>query len=289
MSIKIDKLIKTLYNEHMEYKMIGLDLDGTLLKDNKSIDTKTKEYLEILSSNGVHIVPITGRPLSGIPDCVRNIKGVDYIISNNGSKTVLNSTNETLFSLAMDNATSKRVIEAVRQTGAIFEVFLNHYGYCEKFVFDHYKEVYTGTVLGDYIFSSRKQVDNLLTLFDDKNAEADEVFIICKDNDEREIIKAQTDKISGIQYCMLADRFLEITKKGTDKGTALELLCNHLKIKLDKVIAFGDGENDLQFLNKAGTAVAMGNASDNVKAQADIITDTNNNQGVLKALINLIR
>ena len=67
------------------------------------------------------------------------------------------------------------------------------------------------------------------------------------------------------------------------------MLCNHLKIKLDKVIAFGDGENDLQFLNKAGTAVAMGNATDNVKAQADIITDTNNNQGVLKALKNLIR
>ena len=288
MSIKIDKLIKTLYNKHMEYKMIGLDLDGTLLKDDKSIDTKTKEYLETLSANGIHIVPITGRPLSGVPDCVRNIKGVDYIISNNGSKTVLNSTNETLFSLAMDNATSKRVIEAVRQTGAIFEVFLNHYGYCEKFVFDHYKEVYTGTVLGDYIFSSRKQVDNLLTLFDEKNAEADEVFIICKDNDDREIIKAQTDKISGIQYCMLADRFLEITKNGTDKGTALELLCNHLKIKLDKVIAFGDGENDLQFLNKAGTAVAMGNATDSVKSQADIVTDTNNNQGVLKALKNLI-
>lgn len=289
MSIKIDKLIKTLYNEHMEYKMIGLDLDGTLLKYDKSIDAKTKEYLETLSSNGVHIVPITGRPLSGIPDCVRNIKGVDYIISNNGSKTVLNSTNETLFSLAMDNATSKRVIESVKQTGAIFEVFLNHYGYCEKFVFDHYKEVYTGTVLGDYIFSSRKQVDSLMTLFDDKKAEADEVFIICKDNDDREIIKAQTDKISGIQYCMLADRFLEITKKGTDKGTALEMLCNHLKIGLDKVIAFGDGENDLQFLNKAGTAVAMGNASDSVKSQADIVTDTNNNQGVLKALKSLIR
>lgn len=288
MSIKIDKLIKTLYNEHMEYKMIGLDLDGTLLKDDKSIDAKTKEYLETLSANGVHIVPITGRPLSGVPDCIRSIKGVDYIISNNGSKTVLNSTNETLFSLAMDNATSKRVIEAVKQTGAIFEVFLNHYGYCEKFVFDHYKEVYTGTVLGDYIFSSRKQVDSLLTLFDDKNAEADEVFIICKDNDDREIIKAQTDKIIGIQYCMLADRFLEITKKGTDKGTALEMLCNHLKIKLDKVIAFGDGENDLQFLNKAGTAVAMGNASDNVKAQADIVTDTNNNQGILKVLKDLI-
>ena len=226
MSIEIDKLIKTLYNEHMEYKMIGLDLDGTLLKNDKSIDTKTKKYLETLSANGVHIVPITGRPLSGVPDCVRNIKGVDYIISNNGSKTVLNSTNETLFSLAMDNATSKRVIEAVKQTGAIFEVFLNHYGYCEKFVFDHYKEVYTGTVLGDYIFSSRKQVDSLITLFDDKNAEADEVFIICKDNDDREIIKAQTDKISGIQYCMLADRFLEITKNGTDKGSGKEVRRN---------------------------------------------------------------
>ena len=66
------------------------------------------------------------------------------------------------------------------------------------------------------------------------------------------------------------------------------MLCNHLKIGLDKVIAFGDGENDLQFLNKAGTAVAMGNATDSVKSQADIVTDTNNNQGVLKALKNLI-
>ena len=102
MSIEIDKLSKILYNEHMKYKMIGLDLDGTLLKDDKSVDAQTKEYLETLSANGVHIVPITGRPLSGIPDCVRNIKGVDYIIANNGSKTVLNSTNETLFSLAMN-------------------------------------------------------------------------------------------------------------------------------------------------------------------------------------------
>lgn len=288
MSIEIDKLSKILYNEHMEYKMIGLDLDGTLLKDDKSVDAQTKEYLETLSANGVHIVPITGRPLSGIPDCVRNIKGVDYIIANNGSKAVLNSTEQTLFSLAMNNATSKKVIEAVKQTGAIFEVFLNHYGYCEKYVFDHYKEVYTGTVLGDYIFSSRKQVDNLLTLFDDKNAEADEVFIICKDGDDREKIKAQTDKISGIQYCMLADRFLEITKNGTDKGTALELLCNRLQIGLDEVIAFGDGENDLQFLEKAGTAVAMANANDCVKAKADFVTETNNNQGVLNALKKLM-
>ena len=94
--------------------------------------------------------------------------------------------------------------------------------------------------------------------------------------------------LMSLPHCMLADRFLEITRGGTDKGTALEMLCNHLKIKLEEVIAFGDGENDLQFLDKAGTAIAMGNAGDSVKAQADIITDTNNNQGVLKALKNLI-
>ena len=87
---------------------------------------------------------------------------------------------------------------------------------------------------------------------------------------------------------MLADRFLEITKAGTDKGTALQMLCKHLGIGLNEVIAFGDGENDLQFLQKAGTAVAMGNAVDCVKEMADIITDTNDNNGVEKALKDLI-
>lgn len=288
MSIKIDKLIKTLYNEYMEYKMIGLDLDGTLLTDNKSVDKKTKEYLENLSTSGIHIVPITGRPLSGVPKEVRNLNGVDYIISNNGSKTIINSTGKDLFSLAMDNATSKKVIEAVQNTDAMFEVFLNHYGYCEPDVYDYYKKVYTNTVIGEYIFASRKHTDSINALFKSPKAEADEVFIICKDGADREQIKLQTDSIDGIQYCLLADRFLEITRKGTDKGTALENLCEHLKIKPSEVIAFGDGENDLQFLDKAGTAVAMGNATASVKAQADIITDTNNNQGVLKALKTII-
>ncbi len=272
----------------MKYKMIGLDLDGTLLTDSKSIDNETKEYLEMLSTNGVHIVPITGRPLSGVPKEVRSLKGVDYIISNNGSKTVINSTGENLFSLAMCNATSKSVIEAVQKTGAMFEVFLNHYGYCEPNVFAFYKEIYTDTVIGNYIFSSRKQTDSINALFENPTAEADEVFIICKDSADRERIKTQTDSIDGIQYCMLADKFLEITKIGTDKGTALENLCEYLNIKPSEVMAFGDGENDLQFLDKAGTAIAMGNATDAVKSQADIITDTNNNQGVLKALKELI-
>lgn len=289
MSIKIDKLTKTLYNEYMEYKMIGLDLDGTLLTDNKSIDRETKEYLENLSTGGIHIVPITGRPLSGVPEEVRNLRGVDYIISNNGSKTVINSTGKDLFSLAMDNATSKKVIKAVQNTDAMFEVFLNHYGYCEPDVYDYYKKIHTNTVIGEYIFASRKQTDSINTLFESPKAEADEVFIICRDGADREQIKAQTDSIDGIQYCILADRFLEITRKGTDKGTALEKLCKHLDITPSNVIAFGDGENDLQFLDKAGTAVAMGNATDIVKARANIITDTNDNQGVLKALKNLIK
>lgn len=284
----MDKTTNYMYNVPMKYKLIGLDLDGTLLRSDKSLDKSTVGLLEELSKKGIHIVPITGRPLSGVPQAVREIDGVDYIISNNGSKTVDNKTGADIFSLAMTNEQSREVIRAVKKTGAMLEVFTNHYGYCEKNVFEHYKDVYTGTVIGDYIFSSRKEIDSLDILFDNTDNEADEVFIICKDEADRERIKKHTDKISDIQYCMLADRFLEITKAGTDKGTALQMLCKHLEIGLNEVIAFGDGENDLQFLQKAGTAVAMGNAVDCVKDMADIITDTNDNKGVEKALKDLI-
>lgn len=284
----MDKTANYMYNVPMKYKLIGLDLDGTLLRSDKSLEKSTIKLLEELSKKGIHIVPITGRPLSGVPQAVREIDGVDYIISNNGSKTVDNKTGADIFSLAMTNEQSCEVITQVKKTGAMFEVFTNHFGYCEKSVFEHYKDEFAGTVVGDYIFSSRKKIDSIDALFDNTSNEADEVFIICKDEADRERIKKHTDKISDIQYCMLADRFLEITKAGTDKGTALQMLCKHLGIDLNEVIAFGDGENDLQFLQKAGTAVAMGNAVDCVKEMADIITDTNDNNGVEKALKDLI-
>jgi len=72
--------------------------------------------------------------------------------------------------------------------------------------------------------------------------------------------------------------------KGADKGNALRLLCSHLNVDISKAVAFGDDCNDFEMLGAAGIGVAMGNAIDKIKATADHITDTNDNDGVAKWL-----
>lgn len=268
----------------MDIKLIGLDLDGTLLHEDKQVSKSTIEYLEHLADKGIEIVPITGRPFSGIPKEVRSIKGVNFVITSNGSQIINNHTGKSLFEHPLSNKQTKDIICTLNAFDCLYEVFYDNFGNCDEKVFDHFKKVYTGTPLGDYIFSSRKVENNLLSVFENSQKCADEVFVICQDERQRKQIKAQTDKIPNIEYCLIADRFLEITNAGTHKGNALKELCDYLKIDLKNTIAFGDGENDIEFLAKAGISVAMGNAKDIVKQNADIITDTNDNDGVEKAL-----
>jgi len=80
--------------------------------------------------------------------------------------------------------------------------------------------------------------------------------------------------------------FLEIMPQSVNKAHSLKKLCGHLGIKPSEVIAFGDGYNDLQMIEFAGLGVAMGNAVPELKERADFITDSNNDNGILKVLEN---
>ena len=126
-------------------------------------------------------------------------------------------------------------------------------------------------------------------LFDGSNRCADEIFVNCATPEIRRKTIEITEKIGGLQYCNLGDRFIEITRLGTDQGAALKKICEHLKVDIKNTVAFGDGENDLQFLQAAGTAVAMENAFPIIKQNADIIAKSNNNDGVADIIFQIIK
>lgn len=271
-----------------DIKLIGLDLDGTLLHDDKSISRETIEYLESLAEQGIEIVPITGRPIKGITKELRSIKGINYIITSNGAQIIDNKADKSIFSFSMDNELTNYIIDIVSSFGCRFEAFANGVGYCDYEGYKYYQNTYKGTPVWEYIRVSRFCVDSIKEQFKDPKSQADEIFIICESSVQRDSIKEKMAKHQGIQFCYLGDRFLEITKLGTDKGNALQIVCDHLGISTKNTIAFGDGDNDLEFMEKAGYSVAMANACDNVKKRADIIADTNNNDGVIKVLHNIL-
>lgn len=265
-------------------KLIGVDLDGTLLRDDKSLCDGAEEIIKAAAGRGIYIVPITGRPFSGIPECIRDIKEIKYIISSNGAQIINAESEKSIFSFPLSNKKSNEIIDVLGRTDCMFEAFADNVGYIEQNVYDYYVKTYKGTPVGEYIFSSRRVTESISALFKGTDRTADEIFAICKSEQVRTELVTVLDRIDDIQYCRLGDRFIEVTKKGTDKGEALEVLCGYLGLSLSQTMAFGDGENDLQFLKKAGIAVAMANAFDGVKAHADIIAKSNNDNGVCEII-----
>lgn len=272
--------------DYKNIKLIGLDLDGTLLHDDKTISDRTINAIKKANELGIHIVPITGRPIAGIPDFIINMPEIRYMIYNNGSQIV--DGDKTLFKFSLDKEKSVEIMNSIKSLGSMVEVFVDGWGYIEPYVDDFYHSVIPeDTPIGQYIYSSRRVCDSVEDIV--KNGDCiNEIFVICPNEDSRVAIVNFVKELNGVNYWTLDPIFVEITKENTNKGVALKTLCNLLDIDVCDTIAFGDGENDLPFLDMAGVAVAMENAPDVVKRSADIITDTNENDGVAMIIEEII-
>ena len=269
-------------------RLAGIDLDGTLLNDDKLLCVGAADTIKKAYENGIHIVPITGRPLLGIPKCVTELDEVEYIISSNGAQINDMKNKKALYTCTISHGRSLEIMRLLRELDLVFEPFTEGFGFTEKHIYNKYLHQYIGTVLEEYIRSSRRIVKRIEDLYEGNDRVTDEYFVHAGDVEKRKKLLKELDKAEDLQYCVLNDTFVEITAKGCDKGESLEKLCKHLGVDIKDTIAFGDGENDLLFLEKAGVAVAMENAHPAVKEKADIIAKSNNDNGVCEILEKLI-
>lgn len=271
-----------------EIKLIGADLDGTLLNDEKQLCPGAAETIKRAREAGIYVVPVTGRPFKGIPECVRELPEIEYIIASNGAAIIDAKSGEYIYSFSMTNEKSLEVFNLLKSSDCLFEPFSDGVCYTERKIIDSYIGYFKGTPVEEYLRSTRVICNSLEALFKEQNKRADEFFVSCESRAERNKITALLKKTEGVQFWFYDDRYIEITKENCDKGSALETLCRHLNINTENTMAFGDGENDLLFLEKAGVSVAMENAAKSVKQRADIIADTNNNNGVCKIIETLL-
>ena len=268
-------------------KLAAIDLDGTLLDDNKKMCNSAAEAIKQVHKKGIHIVPITGRPYLGVPLFIKEMPEIEYIITSNGAQIIEKRSEKSLYSFAITNEKSKEIMNVLRSFDCLFEPFCDGVGYTEKHIFDFYMSRFTGTVLEEYFTSSRKICSGYDEIFENCEKCADEFFVSCPDEETRSRLMKEVEKIGNLQFCTHRDKFLEISEKGTDKGAALGVICSHIGIDIKETIAFGDGENDILLLDAAGIGVAMGNAEERLKKHADIIAGTNNDNGVGEILKKL--
>ena len=116
-------------------KLIGIDLDGTFLKDDKTLCDGAADTIRRAAEAGICTVPITGRPFSGIPQCIRDIDEIKYVICSNGSEIIDFKSGKSIYSSTLDNETVNKILAVLNQRGCLYEVFADGYGYIDEAVY----------------------------------------------------------------------------------------------------------------------------------------------------------
>ena len=264
----------------MEYKMIALDLDGTLNNDEKVITPRTREALMAVQEQGVIVALVSGRQAPGLQREADALHLEDYHglrISYNGGRIEDATTGQILFDSAID-----------KQTAVAFLRHLEEWPELSPIV-DDGKYIYTTDASRHKVMDESRN-NNLGVRIVENIAEAvtfAPVKILTAAPNEilvphlEDIRRGFEDKLSFVQS---APWFYEATVKGVSKSSSLHQACARLGIEPTEVMAFGDAQNDMSMLDFAGYGVAMGNACDELKAMADEITATNNEDGIALTL-----
>ena len=262
-------------------RLIGLDLDGTLLNEEKRITEHTLHIMEEAKAQGIYLVPVTGRPHLGIPAVVRELPMIRYVISCNGATIRDVQEDCVLRSKAISPQEGVRLGKVLQEHKASYEILVEGQGYSEPWVYEAMvARSPKNTFLPRYIKETRKTVSDLLT-FMETCPGVEEFFVM---GGVQEGLVEALKTVAEIDVVFPALKALELTARGVNKGEALLHLAAHLGIAKEEVLAIGDSGNDVEMLRAAGLSVAMGNATEAVKAMTHAVTDTNEQEGVAKAI-----
>jgi len=262
------------------YKAVFLDMDGTLLRSDHSVSEPTKQKIRALTEKGIPVILVSARPLNAILPTFRSIGIPDHypLVSLNGSYIV--EKEQPIFQAMIDLPTAAAVAEQVKPFKANIAYYLQREWYAEaddEWTAHEQKimdvKIKIGPLSG-FIrdWSVRKIGPNKMMVMSDPGAIAS--------------IQAHLRSIydSRLNIYPSKPTYLEVMDARGSKSNAVRYLIDRLKIDRTEIIAMGDNFNDREMIEFAGMGVAMGNAPDEIKAAADYVTDTNNNDGVRKAL-----
>lgn len=264
-------------------KMIGFDLDGTLLTDQKELGEYTVQILKRAVEEGIVILPITGRPLCGLPEEVTGLTGLRYAITANGARILDLKNAAVLKEQLVSVETAEKILDILGNYDSLREIYYDGTGYAEREKLEQIDHFFEEGPMAEYVRSTRQSVENLMDKFRKESREVDKVQGVFADLGEREAALDEIRKLEGVTITGALHNNIEVNAAGVDKGNALLWLAQYLGIAPEETMAFGDGNNDITLLEKAGTGVAMKNGIEEVKHAADRITEkTNDEEGAAK-------
>lgn len=273
----------------MAIRMVGLDLDGTLLNSQKQLTAHTCSVLARAARQGIVVVPATGRPRVGLPESLLTIPGIRYAVVTNGAAVCDLRSGKRLYTNCMPLEDAVEILRRTRTMEVVQGAFIGDWGYMESVDRARIRELDLVRAMQDYLIASRKVVEDL-PAYVEARGEAPEKIVInfLKDAEGNARFRQETLEIvrhySGVSFVSGGIGNIEIIRKGAGKGSALLKLGELLGIEASEIMAVGDSENDLDMIRKAGLGVAMANSEEILFRCADVCTGSNDEDGAAAAV-----
>lgn len=279
------------------YKLVAIDLDGTMLNKYGIITENTKNVIKKVQEKGVEVIIASGRPINSVKNFSKEINSQKYFISGNGAITYDIKNDKILYENILNKNKVLQVIKICEENSIYYNVYtengiiaknLNYntlYYYKENLNKLEENKTHINIVesIYDYIEKRDEKIlkimicDGSKPIFNSimkKIREITDIEILDVSHMSRKIIKQGTEEIA-LEYF-----YTEISAKDVDKWNALEKLIELMNITKEEVVTIGDNANDIKMLKNAGFGVAMGESAPYVKECANEVTTSNDNDGV---------
>lgn len=266
----------------MAYELLVMDLDGTLTNSEKKITRKTKEALFRIQEEGVHIALASGRPTPGVTPIAEELelaKYGGYILSYNGAHVMRMDTKEVIY----QNVIPKEFIQPLYE--AAMEEKIGIISYSSN-------EIIAGTKQDEFMQKESRiihlpihEVENFSEFLDFSVNKC----LMTADGDYMAQVEPRMQKrFPELNIFRSEPYFLEIMPQNVDKAFSLSRLLEYMGLTRKQMICCGDGFNDLSMIRYAGLGVAMANAQEVVKEEADYITASNDEDGIVQVIEKFI-
>ena len=265
-------------------KMIGLDLDGTLLTDKKELTGRTRNAISKAMKQGVEVLVATGRPWLGVPEELRKFPGMRYALTSNGARIIDTVENKVIEEHLLLPELAKTALEICGKYDTLQEVYFDGQGYAPADKMICVEKYHKNPSMCEYMRKTRIPVRDIFELVETEKRGLDKVQALFADMGERSRAWMELKENSGLELVGSLKYNIEINAAGVNKGTGLVNLGRLLGIRREEIMAFGDGDNDETMLREVGFGVAMANAEEQVKAASDYVTLSNEEDGVAAAI-----
>lgn len=292
--------------EKIMYKLVAIDLDGTLLNSYGEVSEKNTQMIQKAMEKGVEVVLASGRPIMSVKNLANEIGCNHYIICGNGAITYDVKQEQILYDRFLEKSKVLQIIRICEENSIFYNIYtkdtiltkyLNY-----NILFYHQENankpeekkthIHMMQHIEEYI-QNRKEEDYLkITICDNdkiifgsiirKLRTIRNVDVLDVAHMSRKVIKDGTEKVLMEYY------YTEITSKNVDKWQAIEKLIQTLEIKKEEVMAIGDNRNDAEMVKNAGLGIMMQNSAPYIQEMADMIVTDNDHDGVAQAIENYI-